>query len=174
MRPRWVFLDRDGTLNVSAVPHEYITEPAGLQLVPGAGQAVARFNRAGLWVGIVTNQRGLARGMMSWEDLDAVHARLRELLAQDEAYVDGIWVCPHEDGECECRKPKPGLLLEAQRAVPELDFSEAVMIGDTASDIAAGRAVGALTIRLDEGGEAGEADLVAPDLAAAAELVLSR
>ncbi|MGH3609603.1 MAG: D-glycero-alpha-D-manno-heptose-1,7-bisphosphate 7-phosphatase [Pseudonocardiaceae bacterium] len=174
MRPRWVFLDRDGTVNVSPRPHEYVTDPADLRLLPGAGAAVARLNGAGVWVAIVTNQRALARGLMTADGLELVHARLRELLAQHGAHLDGIWVCPHQDGVCDCRKPLPGLLLQAQAAVDGLHFARAAMVGDSDSDIAAGRAVGALTVRLDAAGEPGEADLVAPDLAAAADLLLSR
>lgn len=174
MRPRWVFLDRDGTINVSPPPQEYVTDAADLQLLPGAGEAIASLNQAGIWVGIVTNQRGVALGRLSPSDLDAIHARLRELLAEHDARLDGIWVCPHHDGACECRKPLPGLLRQAQSTVPDLHFCESALIGDTAADIAAGRAVGALTVRLGDGGEAGDADLVAPDLAAAVDLLLSR
>jgi D-glycero-D-manno-heptose 1,7-bisphosphate phosphatase len=174
MQPRWVFLDRDGTLNVSPPPHEYVTDPADLDLLPGAGAAVARLNQAGLWVGVVTNQRAIARSLLATERLELIHERLRELLAQHGAHVDGIWVCPHHDGTCDCRKPLPGLLLQAQAAVPGLDFARTAMVGDSASDIAAGQAVGTLTIRLDAAGEPGDADLVAPGLAAAVDLLLSR
>jgi D-glycero-D-manno-heptose 1,7-bisphosphate phosphatase len=174
MLPRWVFLDRDGTLNVSPPPHEYVIDPADLRLLPGAGAAVARLNRAGLWVGVVTNQRAIARSLLTTDELGRIHARLRELLAQHDAHVDGIWVCPHQDGTCDCRKPLPGLLLQAQATVSGLDFAQTAIVGDSPSDIAAGRAVGALTLRLDAAGEAGDADLVAPDLAAAVDLLLSR
>jgi D-glycero-D-manno-heptose 1,7-bisphosphate phosphatase len=176
MRPRWVFLDRDGTLNVSPAPHEYVLDAADLRLLAGAGPAVARLNRAGVWVGVVTNQRAIARGLLTAQGLEAVHVRLRELLAEHGAHLDGIWVCPHHDGECNCRKPLPGLLRQAQSAIRGLDFSQAAVVGDTASDIAAGEAVGALTVRLGQSTDAGEtqADLFAPDLAAAADLLLSR
>jgi D-glycero-D-manno-heptose 1,7-bisphosphate phosphatase len=172
MPPRWVFLDRDGTLNVSPPTHEYVTDPAAVELLPGAGQAVARLNRAGAWVGVVTNQRGVARGLLTPERLDAIHTRLRAELAGHGALLDGIWVCPHEEGECECRKPHPGLLLQAQRDVPGLRLAEAALIGDTESDIAAGRAAGVLTVRIGLPGDIGDADLVAADLAAAVELLL--
>lgn len=171
MRPDWVFLDRDGTLNRSAALHEYIVAPEQLELLDGAGEAVARLNRAGIWVGVVTNQRGVALGAMSAEDLERVHARLRQLLAEHRANLDGIWSCPHHDGACDCRKPKPGLLLQAQREVPAIDFSRAVMIGDSDSDVAAGAAVGATTIRLGEDAS-GAATRTAPDLATAVDLLL--
>jgi D-glycero-D-manno-heptose 1,7-bisphosphate phosphatase len=167
---KWVFLDRDGTINVSPPPHEYVTHAGQLALIPGAAEAIARLNAAGSWVGVVTNQRGLARGLMNEDDLEAVHARLRELLAQHGAYLDGIWVCPHGCGDCECRKPKPGLLLAAQAAVPDLELGRATMIGDSESDVAAGNAVGAATIRI--GPERGRAGWRAEDLSAAVDLVL--
>jgi len=170
MRPDWVFLDRDGTLNVSPAPHEYVIRPRDLSLLPGAGAAVARLNRAGIWVGVVTNQRGVGLGTLTVAGLTAVHDRLSELLELDGAHIDGIWVCPHLDGECACRKPLPGLLWEAKRAVPEIDFAHAALIGDTDTDVAAGNAVGAITIKL--GSEIGQATFLATDLAAATDLLL--
>jgi D-glycero-D-manno-heptose 1,7-bisphosphate phosphatase len=102
--------------------------------------------------------------------LDAIHHRLTELLADEGAHLDGIWVCPHLDGECDCRKPLPGLLLQAQRAVPEIDFERSALIGDTATDVAAGNAVGAVTVRL--GAEIGAAAFAVPDLEAAVDILL--
>jgi D-glycero-D-manno-heptose 1,7-bisphosphate phosphatase len=170
MRPDWVFLDRDGTLNVSPAPHEYVIRPGDLSLLPRAGAAVARLNRAGIWVGVVTNQRGVGLGTLTEPGLNAVHDRLRELLELDGAHLDGIWVCPHLGGECACRKPQPGLLLEARRAVPEIDFQRAALIGDSDTDVAAGNAVGATTIKL--GSEIGAATFLATDLAAATDRLL--
>lgn len=170
MPPAWVFLDRDGTVNVPAPPGDYVTRAADLALLPGAGAAVARLNRAGIWVGVVTNQRAVSLGVMTGADLASVNERLRELLAGHGAHIDGIWVCPHALGACDCRKPRPGLLLQAQRAVPEIAFTRAAMVGDSEADVAAGRAVGATTVRL--GDELGDADLLAADLAEAVELLL--
>src|SRR3954453_10440930 len=116
----WVFLDRDGTINVSAPRGGYITRAGELALLRGAAAAVRRLNEAGAWVGVVTNQRGVALGLMSEADVDGVHARLRELLAAEGAHVDGIWTCPHAEGACDCRKPQPGILLQAQREHPEI------------------------------------------------------
>jgi D-glycero-D-manno-heptose 1,7-bisphosphate phosphatase len=162
---RWVFLDRDGTLNVKPPAHEYVERPEALHMLPGAAAAVARLNRAGLWVGLVTNQRGVALGRMSVEDLDAVHVRLEELLSDEGANLDAIYVCPHGADECSCRKPKPGLLLQAQRDHPEIDFEHAAIIGDSVSDVQAGRALRLKTILLtdqlastSEDGERGDAD----------------
>jgi D-glycero-D-manno-heptose 1,7-bisphosphate phosphatase len=169
MDVRWVFLDRDGTLNVSPSPHEYVTDPEQLRLLPGAGEAVARMNRAGMWVGVATNQRGVGRGLMTQADLDAVHERLGSLLLEHGARLDGIWVCPHLTGQCSCRKPLPGLFYQARRAVPGMDLARAVLVGDSDSDVVAGRAAGLATIRLGE--QAGVADVAVADLSAAADLL---
>lgn len=143
---RWVFLDRDGTLNVKPSEGEYVTHPDELRLLPGAAEGVARLNRAGLWTGLVTNQRGIALERMSLGDLDAVHARLAELLRVEGASLDAIYVCPHGLGECSCRKPAPGLLLQARAEHPEIDFSRAAIVGDSASDVQAGQALGLRTV----------------------------
>ena len=171
VRPSWVFLDRDGTISERPAPHEYVTDPACVRLLPRAAEAVARLNRASIWVGVVTNQQGVALGSLTMETLDAVHSRLRELLAAEGAHLDGIWTCPHLAGECRCRKPQPGLLIAAKDRVPEIDFRRSAMIGDAVSDIAAGNAVGAITVKL--GPEIAGATHAAPDLAAAVDLLLS-
>lgn len=170
--PDWVFLDRDGTINRPVAPQEYVTRPADLQLLPGAAAAIARLNRAAIWVGIATNQQGIGLGRFSCADLLRVHERLRELLACEGAHVDGIWVCPHVAGVCDCRKPLPGLLLRAAREVPKLDLERAVMIGDAESDMAAGHAAGVRTVRL--GPVRGGASLRASDLRSAVELLLEQ
>jgi D-glycero-D-manno-heptose 1,7-bisphosphate phosphatase len=173
---RWVFLDRDGTINAKPPPGEYVTAPAQIQLLDGAARAIHRLNDAGIWVGVVTNQRGVALGQMSPADLDAVHRRLLAELARGGAHVDAIYVCPHQQGTCVCRKPQPGLLLRAREDVGDIDFARAALVGDSPSDVQAGNAVGATTVLLasegapaageDRVGDVGE-DHVAPSLAAA-------
>jgi len=148
---RWVFLDRDGTLNVKPPDGEYIERPEALELLPGAAEAVRTLNRAGLWTGVVTNQRGVALGRMSIEDLNAVHERLKHMLGLEGAFVDAIYACPHHIGECECRKPHPGLLLKAQSEHTELDFARAAIVGDSASDVQAGRRLGLTTVLISQG-----------------------
>jgi D-glycero-D-manno-heptose 1,7-bisphosphate phosphatase len=160
---RLALLDRDGTINVGADPGEYIETPDALALLPGAGEAIARLNRAGVAVAVVTNQRGVALGRMTLADLNAVHAALERALARSGARVDAFYACPHAADSCTCRKPRPGMLLDALRdfGVPAED---AVMIGDSDSDAEAGRRAGTATVRLG-------AD--APDLAAAVGRLLS-
>jgi D-glycero-D-manno-heptose 1,7-bisphosphate phosphatase len=145
---RWVFLDRDGTINVNAPPGEYVTSPDELVLLPGAAEAICALNAAGVWVGVVTNQRGIALGEMTEADLRAVHVRLAEELARAGAHLDAIYHCPHEQGDCSCRKPEPGLLLQAQRENPGLSFAAAALIGDAQSDVEAGRRMGVSTVLL--------------------------
>jgi D-glycero-D-manno-heptose 1,7-bisphosphate phosphatase len=139
-----VLLDRDGTVNVKAAEGSYVTRPEQLALLPGAGRAVQRLRAAGIPVFVVTNQRGVARGLMTAGDLDAVHDRLRALIGE----VDGIYACVHEAGECVCRKPLPGLLHRVAEEHPAVDLGRSVMVGDAASDVRAGAAAGCATVRL--------------------------
>jgi D-glycero-D-manno-heptose 1,7-bisphosphate phosphatase len=173
---RWVFLDRDGTLNVKPPDGEYIERPDALELLPGAAEAVRMLNQAGVWTGVVTNQRGVALGRMSADDLDAVHQRLRSLLRLEGAYVDAIYACPHGIDTCQCRKPHPGLLLQAQSEHPELDFAGAAIVGDSSGDVQAGRRLGLTTVLLsisEDDLARRAAEHVAPDLIQAASLLLA-
>ena len=174
---RWVFLDRDGTLNVKPRDGEYVEHPDTLELLPGAAEAVRMLNRAGVWTGVVTNQRGVALGRMSGEDLDAVHKRLEHLLCLEGAVVDAIYACPHGIDECECRKPRPGLLLQAQREHPALDFARAAIVGDSSSDVQAGKCLGLTTILISERGRGvvppRVADHVVTDPVQAASLLIA-
>jgi D-glycero-D-manno-heptose 1,7-bisphosphate phosphatase len=163
---RWVFLDRDGTLNVKPVAGEYVERPEDLELLPGAVEAIRAFNRAGMWTGVVTNQRGVALGRMTTEELDAIHERLRDLLAAQGAFLDAIYACPHQIGTCDCRKPDPGMLLKARREHPGLDFAHAAIVGDSPNDIQAGRRVGVRTVMISADGSAEAASLGADHLVA--------
>jgi D-glycero-D-manno-heptose 1,7-bisphosphate phosphatase len=168
-----VFVDRDGTLNLGAAEGAYITSPEDLALIEGVGPALYRLNTAGIPVFVVTNQRGVARGIMSIEQVGAVNARLSDLLGEFGASLDGVYVCPHEIGTCDCRKPRPGLLWQCAADHPHLDLSRSVMIGDVETDVAAGLAAGAQTIRISESLTATAAHYRVPDFAAAVEVVLS-
>ncbi len=163
------FLDRDGTINVKAPEGAYVTTPDAVELLPGAGEAIGRLNAAGVPVVVVTNQRGVALGHMTEADLSAVHRRLDELLAREGARVDRYEHCPHEKDSCACRKPRTLMLERAARSLA-VDPADGAMIGDAASDVAAGRAVGATTIRLGIVDHA--ADHSAADLRSAVEWIL--
>jgi D-glycero-D-manno-heptose 1,7-bisphosphate phosphatase len=145
-----VLLDRDGTINVKAPAGQYITCAEQVELLPGAAEAVRALNRAGVPALVVTNQRGIALGHMTEDDLTAVHARLRELLAAEDAELDGIFHCPHDEGVCACRKPGTLLLEQARDHVGLSSLDRSVMIGDSLRDVVAGHGVGARAILLGE------------------------
>lgn len=149
-RQKAVFLDRDGTINKYV---GLVKEPEQLELIGGAAEAVRRINKSGMLAVIVTNQPVIARGDCSWDTLQETHDRLETLLGKEGAYLDAIYVCPHHPdkgfaGEraeykraCDCRKPKPGLLLRAA-ADFNIDISQSYMIGDSERDYGAGVAAG--------------------------------
>lgn len=143
-----VFLDRDGTINEKPREGEYVLVPGQLRLIPGAADAIRAVNEAGIRVVVLTNQRCVAKGLVSESQLDSIHRRLESLLADAGAHIDAIHVCPHEEGECECRKPRPGLFHEAKRADPGIDLARSVMIGDSESDCEAAAAAGVSCILL--------------------------
>jgi D-glycero-D-manno-heptose 1,7-bisphosphate phosphatase len=171
---RFVLIDRDGTINVEK---HYLSDPAELALIPGAGDAIRRLNLAGMGVAIVTNQSGIARGYFDMARLEAIHARLVELLADAGAVVDGIYICPHGPADdCDCRKPLPGMVAQAV-AEHGFDPAQAVMIGDKEVDVELGLAVGADTFLVRTGHgpkfvEGTKAHHVVDDLGAAVEIIL--
>lgn len=168
-----VFLDRDGTINVKAPEGQYVTSPAGLVLLPGAARAVARLNAAGLRTVLVTNQSWLSGPSGSSARYAAIHAHLTQLLAAEGAWLDAAYHCPHAPGTCDCRKPHPGMLLRAAREL-RFELDNAVIIGDSDSDLQAGRAADTSTILLRPAadGPTASADTVADDLASAVRLIL--
>ena len=112
------------------------------ELTPGAVQALAKLGRAGATLFIVTNQRGVARGLVAPSDLEEIHARLVDELAEVQIMLGGIYVCPHEIGTCTCRKPDVGLFEQARAANPWIDFGDSHVVGDSVSDIEAGHRLG--------------------------------
>ncbi|MDO9356126.1 MAG: HAD family hydrolase [Solirubrobacteraceae bacterium] len=161
-RPRLVLLDRDGTINVKAPEGEYVLSVEDLELLPGAAEAVGELTAANLPVRVVTNQRCISRGLLDDEGLGAIHRELVRLLDAAGGQVDEILVCPHGHGECECRKPLPGMLLAAAEHAG-VSPADTVMIGDADSDIEAGRAAGMRTIQITSAAASG-ADAIAPTL----------
>ena len=171
-----VFLDRDGTL-IEEV--NYLAHPEQVRLIPGAADAVRALNAAGVLVVVVTNQAGVARGYFPEARVAAVHAHLSALLAEHGARVDAYYHCPHHPTaglgryrvDCDCRKPKPGLLLAAAREL-DIDLSRAWMIGDKPCDAGAGRAAGCRTllVRTGHGRELPEDVGAVPDIGHAVQL----
>ncbi len=154
-----VFLDRDGTINKHV---GFLKDPEDFELLPGAADAILRINRSGRLAIVVTNQPVIARGEVTWEELAAIHNKMETLLGNEGAYLDGLYLCPHHPhkgfvGEipelkfdCDCRKPKPGMLLAAARDL-NIDLKGSWMIGDRESDVQAGRNAGCRTALIGEG-----------------------
>ena len=146
---RCVFLDRDGVINVKLPQGNYVMEPESLELCAGAGHAIAALNRKGLRVVVATNQRGIALGRFTEQQLGHVHHRLAELLAAHGAHLDAIYYCPHAQNACDCRKPLPGMLHKGFHDFPGLTAGNSIMVGDSLSDIQAGRALGMPTVFIE-------------------------
>jgi D-glycero-D-manno-heptose 1,7-bisphosphate phosphatase len=140
-RPGSLFaiLDRDGTINAN-VP--YLGNPDELALLPGAVEGLHRLATAGFRLIIATNQSGIGRGHVTHEMVEAVHTRLLGMLAVEGIIIERIYICPHgPDDNCECRKPRPGLMLQAQRELG-IDFAKAIVFGDQPSDMGMAAAAG--------------------------------
>ena len=118
-------------------------------VLPGVPGAVGRLNRAGLRVIVVSNQRGIARGLYTAANVESIHAAFQGQLARSGAHIDAFFVCPHDQGQCNCRKPLPGLFEQAIARFPEITGHTSVMIGDSFSDIEFGRRLGMATICID-------------------------
>jgi len=172
-RPDTVFLDRDGTINVKAPEGSYVLRPEDMRLLPGAGAAVRRLNAAGVLVIVVTNQRAVALGLIDEAGLARVNRQLEDLLAAQGAHLDGVYVCPHDNGSCTCRKPAGGLLLQARADFPGIDFARSVLIGDSESDVQAALACGVEAIRLAPAETRSRAGALRDDLASAVEQLLT-
>ena len=178
-----VFLDRDGTINVD---HGYVFRPGEFEFIAGAPEAIRRLRDAGYLMIVVTNQAGIARGLYGEADVHELHRHLDRELERHGTAIDAYYYCPHhpEKGiepyrrECACRKPLPGMLLQAA-ADFSLNLGGSFLVGDKLSDIEAGLAAGCTPILVDTGYGA-DVQIVPPDvlrvadLAAAADLILTR
>ena len=145
-----IFLDRDGTINKMV---GFVTKPEQFELIEGAAEAIKAINKSGYLAIVVTNQPVIARGDCTFEELQTIHDKMETELGKAGAFVDAIYVCPHHtdkgfEGErpeykcnCDCRKPKPGLLLQAAKDF-NIDLSESYMIGDSQRDVEAGENAG--------------------------------
>ena len=184
-RPRrfsTVFLDRDGVINEKMPEGSYVRSPAELTLLDGAAEAIARLNRAGLRVIVVSNQRGIALGLYTAEDVQAIHSALQDRLARQGAHVDAFYFCPHDKGQCNCRKPLPGLFEQAVAEFPQIAAATSAMIGDSLSDVEFARRLGMAAILIEGGPDRRKADaaqaekladLRFPSLATAVEFLLT-
>lgn len=186
-----VFLDRDGTV-IQGAP--FISSPEELVLLPRSAGALRLFKKRGFRVIITTNQSGIARGYFTEGRLNEIHERLLEMLSQEGAIVDAIYYCPHlPEGkireysiECQCRKPRSGMLLQAARE-HGISLRDSFMIGDTPVDILAGKGAGCKTVLIKNHGKEiemtapyqygtgpVEADFIVGDIWEAAQILCSR
>ena len=176
-----IFLDRDGTLNPDP---GYIRSSDQYELFPGVPQALARLKQAGARLIVVTNQSGVARGLLSLDDLDAIHQKLRRLLHEAGASLDAIYFCPHHpDEQCRCRKPNTGMIDQALRD-GGIELSRSYLIGDQGRDMELAKRIGARSILVTAGADRSrpaatvesaehEPDWKASSLAEAADWILS-
>jgi D-glycero-D-manno-heptose 1,7-bisphosphate phosphatase len=162
---RTVFLDRDGVLNEKLPEGRYVSSLSHFHLVPGVADAISKMNHAGVRVLVVSNQRGVALGLYTSETVRAIHDQFQHRLSFHEARVDGFYFCPHDEGQCHCRKPLPGLFERAVADFPDIDPRTCAMIGDSLSDIEFGRRLGMRTIFLE-----GDSSRQKPSAQAAREL----
>lgn len=145
-----IFLDRDGTINKYV---GFLRNIDNFELIEGVSEAIKKINQSGYLAIVVTNQPVIARGEVTWDELHEIHKKMETLLGKDGSYIDGIYICPHHpdkgfEGErpeykfvCDCRKPKPGLLLKAAKDF-NIDLSQSYMIGDSDNDVEAGKNAG--------------------------------
>lgn len=152
-----VFLDRDGTINIY---RDFLRSTDEFELLPGVADAIKKINRSGYLAIVVTNQPIIARGEVTWDKLEEIHNKMETLLGLEGAYIDGLYFCPHHPHkgykgeipelkfECNCRKPKPGLLLKAASDF-NIDLSKSYMVGDGENDIKAGKNAGCKSVLID-------------------------
>src|SRR5579883_747556 len=175
-----IFLDRDGVINRNRPRGEYVKVWEEFEFLPGACHAIAQLTKAGFRLLVITNQACIGKGIVSWEAVEEIHARMIQEIARAGGEIEAVLSCPHlASAGCDCRKPAPGLLRRAEREYGE-DLKQAVLVGDSVTDIQAAAAVGMPAIMVFSGlGQL--ADLrsvslpceVALDLAHAAQLILN-
>lgn len=170
-----VFLDRDGVINRKAKTEgDYVTCWQEMDILPGVSESIAQLNQAGFKVIVVTNQRAVAKGLITVQDLESLHHHMCAYLSSRGAHIDAVYYCPHGlQPPCACRKPQPGMLLEAART-RDIDLEASWMVGDSEKDVQAGRRAGCRTARVgpDFRSIASDADLVADSLLSATRNIL--
>jgi D-glycero-D-manno-heptose 1,7-bisphosphate phosphatase len=137
-----VFLDRDGVINRKLPEGDYVTRWEEFEFLPDAASGLRLLKEAGLRLIVITNQRGIALGRLTEADLEEIHQRMRAELVQCGVRLDAIYHCPHDRGQCDCRKPAVGLFLKARHDFPDIDFAQSVMVGDSVTDLEAGNRLG--------------------------------
>lgn len=146
MRTRAVFVDRDGAINEKPVEGSYVTQWDEFHFLPSVPDAVRILNENGFLVIVITNQRGVALGHLSQASLDDIHMRMTSELQEQDAFIDAVYFCPHEENSCECRKPALGMFLKAIERWPDINVSNSFVVGDSWRDMAAARGLGTRAI----------------------------
>ena len=171
---RAAFLDRDGVINRKPPEGLYITRWEEVRVLPGVAEAITLLTKAGYCVLAVSNQRCVAKGLLTSSELESIHSRMCQQLAAAGAIITKFYYCPHEkQPACACRKPAPGMLLRAARE-NDIELAASWMIGDSDSDIEAGRKAGCRTVRILGAGEIenGKAEVCARGLLDAVQRIL--
>jgi D-glycero-D-manno-heptose 1,7-bisphosphate phosphatase len=135
----YVFLDRDGVINRKPPEGQYVSQWSDFHPLPGAEQAIAALNASGRTVIVITNQRGVALGLYTEDDVRSLHLELQRQLSDHSAHIDAFYYCPHDKNQCDCRKPSTGLFEQAFRDFPQASLANSIVIGDSISDIQAAR-----------------------------------
>lgn len=151
-----LFLDRDGVINLR-IPGDYVRTPEMFEPAEGLGEAVPLLSEHFGRIIVVTNQAGIGKGMMTGRDLDAVHQKMLGFVQAAGGRIDRVYHCPHaKDAGCSCRKPATGMAWLALADFPDIDFDNAWLVGDSASDIRFGQALGMHTALISGKSEEGE------------------
>jgi len=172
MKRRAVFLDRDGVINVRRPGGAYVTRWEEFAFCEGAPEAMRILQDAGYLLIVVTNQRGVGRGLMTEEDLAEIHRRMREELSREGVLLEAVYYCPHDlDAMCRCRKPLPGMIESAIEDC-DIDAAGSLLMGDSLSDMEAGKAAGVTGLFITSSREETPAGYrTAPSLLSAARAV---
>ena len=142
-----LFLDRDGVIN-KKIENDYVRNWGQFELLPNVIEALKILNNLFNRIIIVTNQRGIGRGLMSEKDLEEIHKNMLSIFEKEGIKIDKIYYCPHdyEKEACNCRKPKIGMALQAKKDFPDINFKNSIMVGDSLSDVEFGRNAGMKSI----------------------------
>ena len=172
--PKAAFLDRDGVINRKAPEGQYVTRWEDFEFLPRVAEAIALLGGAGFSVIVVSNQRGVAKGLLTIAELELIHERMLKQLAAASAHLTAVYYCPHDSApSCACRKPAPGMLFQAARE-HRIELASSWMVGDSDIDMEAGKAAGCRTVRVLTNGTLPEiaGDLTAHSLFEAAEQLI--
>ena len=145
-----LFLDRDGVIN-KKLERRYVRNSSEFEFIPGVLNAISKLSNVFIRIIIVTNQQGIDKGIMSNADLNTLHTQMKERIKQSGGKINKIYYCPHlEEFDCLCRKPKPGMIQQAVIDFPEIIIENSYLIGDSDSDIEAGKRMNLKTVKVDD------------------------